>query len=94
MPMDHMQTTAGKMAAGTENDAPSRLYAPGGRLCRFGELFDIGNPHCAQSNAESFADFLFVPVIDGNRRPIGASEGSGVLGTTLALNCDGVVRLC
>ena len=53
-------------------------------------LFDTCDPHCAQRNEESFADFLLVPVIDGDRRSIGGivSANFDLSGTTLPLNGD------
>jgi hypothetical protein len=33
-------------------------------------LFDTSKPHCAQRNQEPIAYFRFIPVIDGDRRPV------------------------
>jgi hypothetical protein len=43
-----------------------------------------------ERNEEAFADFLFVPVIDGDRRSIGeiVSARFDLSGTTLPLNGD------
>jgi hypothetical protein len=59
-----------------EKRASSRLCPSDGRLCRLGELFGSCDPHCAKCNEESFPDFLFVPVIDGDRRFIGEIVGA------------------
>src|SRR5712664_3322930 len=96
MPLDRMQTRRPrKTAAGMEKRASSRLLSPDGRLCRLGQLFDNCDPHCAYCNEESFADFLFVPVIDGDRRSIGeiVSARFDLSGTTLPLKSDEFVRL-
>src|SRR6478735_6121080 len=69
MPLDHTQTTACRWAASMEKRASSWLYASAGRLHALRVLFDVGDPHCAQRNQKSFAYFLLVPVIVGNRRP-------------------------
>jgi hypothetical protein len=53
-----------------EKRASSWLCASDGRLCGLGQWLDDCDPHCAQCGEESFADFLLVPVIDGDRRSI------------------------
>jgi hypothetical protein len=53
-----------------EKCASSWLYASDGRLCRLGQWLDDCDPHCAQCREESVANFLLVPVIDGDRRSI------------------------
>jgi hypothetical protein len=70
-----------------EKRASSRFCALDGRLCRLGELLDDCDLHCAQRNEESFADFLLVPVIDGDRSSIGGivSANFDLPGTTLPL---------
>jgi hypothetical protein len=60
-----------------EKRASSWLYASVGRLHALRMLF-VGDPHCAQRNQESFAYFLLVPVIDGDRRPFGGIVSIGL----------------
>jgi hypothetical protein len=78
-----------------ENRAYSRLWPSDGRLCRLRELFGWCDPHYAECNEESFADFVLVAVIDGDRRSIGeiSSARFDFSATTLPLNGGALVCL-
>jgi hypothetical protein len=70
--------------------ASSQLYASVRRLHGLSVLFDVGDPHCAQRNQVSIADLFRVPVIDGDRRPVGGIvlANFDLCGTTLLLDGD------